>query len=178
MSTHAHIVRWRYAFVMLQGLALVGFIGVFWARSKPVHLAAHPLAADHVLTRADLFSPSGEHLIGQALRGPVRAGDPITSEQVKSPPDSAASAAVGSVAALVTMTEDLTTRRALKPGASVVVRRHALPDLPGAVIASTCQRKTCLLTVALEATPPQERLTAQAFSAAELLPRPAASAAP
>lgn len=172
MSNSRHIIRWRYAFVGLQAAALAAFVGVFWLRSAPVSKAARPLDANHVLTAADVVSQPSEALIGQALRYPVRAGDRITADDVKPPPFNAASRTAGTVAALVTLAEDLATQRGLKPGAKVLVRRQALPDVPGSVIASACQNKACMLTVALDVMPVKEELSLQSFSTAELLPRP------
>lgn len=178
MSGYAHVIRWRYAFVGLQCLALVGFVGVFWLRSAPAAKAVRSLDAGHVLRPGDLVLQASEPLIGQALRDPVRTGDPIRPEHVRPAPAAiAATTSSGSVAALITMAEDQVTRYGLTAGVKVLVRRHALPDLPGSVTSISCQQKVCVLAVALEALP-KEEVTLQSFSTAELLPHQRATSSP
>lgn len=178
MSGYAHVIHWRYAFVGLQCLALAGFVGVFWLRSAPAAKAVRPLDAGHVLKPGDLVSQASEPLIGKALRDPVRTGDPIRPEHVTPAPTAlAATTSSGSVAALVTMAEDQAARCGLAAGVKVLVRRHALPDLPGSVTSMSCQQKTCVVAVALEALP-KEEVTLQSFSSAELLPRQPAASTP
>lgn len=134
----------------------------------PAPTAAQDLNAGHELTLGDLETEQTKALVNRHLRKEVDKGKPITADMVS--PTQLPAAIAPTIAAIVTMPQQLLKRRNLVEGSTVEVQLANSPQkLPGKIAKLICDDQTCSVIVSLAKVPPSTVGPAD-FASADVVP--------